>query len=222
MTWKTSALFKSPFEKQWWIQLKRFCEHLNTRNLVVFDWLWPLTEDFPAGRKGAERFFSPVSLLTSKKTCSLSLCGDTFPCSAACSHETFKNLNDISTPLLNVIETGQWAQKVSVRSDRWRCTCVCIYICVHFPPSPSDCISLISLGNQAEKRSGGKSNKIVQTSSVPVQLLQRALVQLFGVLCTVLVTVQPEGYYCFEEDEIMLNNEDNVLHLIAFVSWIVF
>lgn len=39
------------------------------------------------------------------------------------------------------------------------------YICVRFPPSPSDCINLISLGNQAEKRSGGKSNKILFSSS---------------------------------------------------------
>lgn len=40
-----------------------------------------------------------------------------------------------------------------------------MYICVRFPPSLSDCINLISLGNQAEKRSGGKSNKILFSSS---------------------------------------------------------
>lgn len=74
-------------------------------------------------------------------------------------------MSDISAPLLNVIETGQWAKKVLVRSDGRTSTCVHIYICVHFPPSPSDCISLISLGNQAEKRSGGKSNKKLFRSS---------------------------------------------------------
>lgn len=109
-------------------------------------------------------------------------------------------MSDISTPLLNVIGTGQWVQKVLVRSDGQTSMCVRIYICVRFPPSPSDCISLISLGNQAEKRSGGKSNKILFSSSAATV---RALVQLFGVLCAVLVTVQPEGYYCFEEHEIM-------------------
>lgn len=54
--------------------------------------------------------------------------------------------------------------------------------------------------------------------SVLVQLLQKALVQLFGVLRTVLVRVQLEGYYCFEADEIMQNNEDYVLYLTGFVS----
>lgn len=40
-----------------------------------------------------------------------------------------------------------------------------MYIRVPFPLSLSDCINLISLGNQAEKRSGGKSNKILFSSS---------------------------------------------------------
>lgn len=65
-------------------------------------------------------------------------------------------MRDISTPLLNVVETGQWAQKVLVRSGRHTSTCVHAYISVqHSPavPTPlSVCINLISLGNQAEER----------------------------------------------------------------------
>lgn len=72
-------------------------------------------------------------------------------------------MSDISTPLLN--EVGQWAEKELVRSEGQTFTCVLIYICVPFPPCWSDCISLISVGNQAEKRSGGKSDKILFSSS---------------------------------------------------------
>ena len=55
--------------------------------IVTSDWR------FSCRQERSRTVLSPVSLLTSKKTCSLSLCGDTFLCSAACSHETFKNLN---------------------------------------------------------------------------------------------------------------------------------
>lgn len=102
-----------------------------------------------------------------------------------------------------MIESDQWAQKVLVSSDRQmdrHSHAVHMYICVPFPPSLSDCINLISLGNQAEKRSGGKSNKILFSSSAATA---KSTCPMFGVLCTVLVTVQPEGYHCFEEDEIM-------------------
>lgn len=73
-----------------------------------------------------------------------------------------------------------------------------MYVCVRFPPSSSDCINLISLGNQAEKWSGGKSNKILFSSSAAT-----AESTCPAVWSTVHSTVQLEGYHCFEEDEIM-------------------
>lgn len=75
-----------------------------------------------------------------------------------------------------------------------------MYICVPFPPSTSDCINLISLGNQAEKRRGGKSNKILFSSSAATA--KSTCPTVWSAVHSP-VTVQPEGYHCFEEDEIM-------------------
>lgn len=53
-------------------------------------------------------------------------------------------MRDISTPLLNVVETGQWAQKVLVRSDRQTDihVCACIHICTALPSPPHPPLSV--------------------------------------------------------------------------------
>jgi len=147
--------------------LKLFYAHLNARNLVVSDGWWPLTVDFPAGRKGAERLL-PLWVRWRLKTCSLSLCGDAFPRSAARRRETLKNLNVwCLCSILTGIETAQWAQEVLVRSDGQAPTCVCPCAYASLPPSLSNCRILISLGNQAGKkpRSGGRSSAVLLSSS---------------------------------------------------------
>lgn len=156
-----------------------------------------------SGRQERSRtILSPVSLLTSKKTCSFSLWKH-FSILCSLRSWNFQELKSLifSAPLLSVIETDQWAQKVLVRPGRWMDRhphAVRMYVCVCFPPSPSDCINLISLGNQAEKWSGGKSNKILFSSSAAT-----AESTCPAVWSTVHSTVQLEGYHCFEEDEIM-------------------
>lgn len=168
MMWKTLALFKTALKavvnSTWailWTPEHKKLGHLSL--IVTSDWRF-------SGRQERSRtILSPVSLLTSKKTCSLSLWKHFSILCSPCSwnFQELKSLT-LSAPLLNVVETDRWAQKVLVRSDRQmdrHSHVVRMYICVPFPPSLSDCINLISLGNQAEKRSGGKSNKILFSSS---------------------------------------------------------
>lgn len=78
-----------------------------------------------SGRQERSRtILSPVSLLTSKKTCSFSLWKHFSILCSPCLWN-FQELKSLifSAPLLNVIETDQWAQKVLVRSGGQTSTC---------------------------------------------------------------------------------------------------
>lgn len=78
-------------------------------------------------------------------------------------------MRDISTPLLNVVETGQWAQKVLVRTDRQTDihVCACIHICTALPSPPhpplSVCIKFpLETRLKKEKQREVKQNTLIR------------------------------------------------------------
>lgn len=146
----------------------------------------------------------PESFLTSNKTCSLSLWGDAFLCSAACSHETFKNLNAwyLDSSLECSWNWPMGSKGISEVRQTYIHMCACIHICTALPsrPHPPKCLHKSDFPWKPgwRKRSRGKSNKIL-FYSVMMRLLQRPLVQLCGVLYTVPLTVRQEDNYCARE-----------------------
>lgn len=97
--------------------------------IVTSDWRF-------SGRQERSRaVLSPVSLLTSKKTCSLSLWKH-FSILCSLRSWNFQELKSLIffAPPFSVIETDQWAQKVLVRTD-WQTSTCSAYVHTHSLPS---------------------------------------------------------------------------------------